>query len=76
MTSVVVDALQAPELSEAVAAIASIEAQLADNPVFQAQRDSAKFSLYVQQGQLQQQAEQLRAKLRHSQLASFREEAK
>lgn len=67
---------QESALSDAVAEIERLEAQLVQNPVYQSEKDNEKFSMYVQQAALQRQADELRAKLRHSQLSSFREEAK
>ncbi|KAG2430053.1 hypothetical protein HXX76_010153 [Chlamydomonas incerta] len=64
-----------PQLPEIVARIEGLEAQLVRNPVYKAEKDAAKFAPYLKRAALAARAEELRAAMRTSQLAAFREEA-
>ncbi|GIL80546.1 hypothetical protein Vretimale_16031 [Volvox reticuliferus] len=67
--------IQDPKLSEIVARIEALEAQLQRNPVFRAEKDASKFAPYLRRATLAARAEALRAEMRTSQLTAFKEEA-
>lgn len=68
--------IQEPAVGSAVRRIQELEAQLATNDVFKAERDATRYGAFEKKAALTAEAERLKTSMKDSQLTNFRSETK